>query len=108
MHSFLENLLARLIAWNQYLNENCHWELGWRSQEAKDKWVGEASSLAAELKEALAGMAIWILIFGPNGLESWAVLDRLAAAGGVGQTRLSRCPVIDTSLRIHRLIAGSQ
>jgi hypothetical protein len=52
-----EALLAKLIAWNLYLNENCHWELGWKSQDAKDKWVGEVPRLVAELKDTLAGKA---------------------------------------------------
>ncbi len=50
-----DDLLVRLVAWNEYFNNNYHWEQGWRSEEAKRRWVDEAPSLVAELKEALAG-----------------------------------------------------
>ena len=52
-----EGLLDRLIAWNEFFNENYHYEKGWRSEEAKEKWAEEAPSLVADLKDSLADKA---------------------------------------------------
>jgi hypothetical protein len=61
-----EALLAKLIAWNLYLNQNCHWESGWKSQDAKDKWIGEVPSLVAQLTAALAGKAELVIDLWPE------------------------------------------
>jgi hypothetical protein len=50
-------LLAKLVTWQAYFDDNFHWETGWTSEDAKSRWAEEALGLEAELREALAGKA---------------------------------------------------
>ncbi len=52
-----EELLTRLIGWQQEFESNFHWETGWQSDEAKLCWAEEATVLAAEVRAALEGKA---------------------------------------------------
>jgi hypothetical protein len=52
-----EDLLTRLISWNNYFNLSYHFEKGWQSKEAKVKWSEDSIPLVAELGDALKGKA---------------------------------------------------
>lgn len=52
-----EGLLVKLMSWQADFVVNFHWETGWRSQAAKERWAAAAVPLEAELREALAGKA---------------------------------------------------
>ncbi len=52
-----EELLARLVRWQQDFDSGYHWETGWKSDEAKARWAGQAADLEADLRVALNGRA---------------------------------------------------
>ncbi|MBO3746031.1 hypothetical protein J5X84_08140 [Streptosporangiaceae bacterium NEAU-GS5] len=52
---FSPELLDRLSAWQEDFDANFHWETGWRSVEARDRWAAQAAELEAELRAELGG-----------------------------------------------------
>lgn len=59
---FIESLvpaviLVRLKAWQEDFDRNFHWERGWKSTEARDRWARTAREIESELKNAFAGKA---------------------------------------------------
>lgn len=58
-------LLAELVAWQQDFDENFHWEKGWRSVAARDRWASDAHRLEAQVRRALAGKAELIVDLWP-------------------------------------------
>lgn len=51
-----EELMSKLIRWQEDFLENFHWEDGWRSPDVRDRWAVDAVSLASELRQALASI----------------------------------------------------
>ena len=47
-------LLDRLAAWQQEFDDNCHYETGWRSAPARDRWADNAKGLATDLRQSWA------------------------------------------------------
>lgn len=54
---FPPELLDRLAAWQHDFDGNFHWESGWRSAEARDRWASQAKDLAADVRAALGTRA---------------------------------------------------
>jgi hypothetical protein len=52
-----KSLLAKLMKWQEDFETDFHYETGWRSLEAKERWAAQASPLETELRSALAGKA---------------------------------------------------
>lgn len=52
-----QELLAKLMAWQAFFDNNFRWDTGWCSEDAKSRWADEAVGLEAELREALTGKA---------------------------------------------------
>ena len=46
-------LLRRLIGWQQDFDRDFHYEYGWRTRDAMDRWSAEARTLEADLRAAL-------------------------------------------------------
>jgi hypothetical protein len=46
-------LLDRLAAWQQEFDDNYHYETGWRSAPARDRWADSAKGLATDLRAVL-------------------------------------------------------
>jgi hypothetical protein len=54
---FSPQLLHRLAAWQEEFDTCYHWETGWRSAEARDRWAGQASELATDVRSELGDRA---------------------------------------------------
>jgi hypothetical protein len=52
-----EELMGKLMRWQEVFLENFYWEKGWRSREVRDRWAADAVPLEAELRNTLAGKA---------------------------------------------------
>lgn len=52
-----EAVMAKLVAWQKDFDANFHWETGWRSDEARDRWAAAATELGPEVRAALDGRA---------------------------------------------------
>src|SRR5215831_15851945 len=50
-------LLDRLAAWQQEFDDNYHYETGWRSAPARDRWADDAQGLATDLRAVLGTRA---------------------------------------------------
>lgn len=50
-------LLDRLAAWQQDFDANFHWDSGWRSAKARDRWARLAEELAADVRAELGTRA---------------------------------------------------
>ena len=50
---FSPALLDRLAAWQQEFDDNYHYETGWRSAPARDRWADNAKGLATDLRAVL-------------------------------------------------------
>ena len=51
-------LLERLRAWQSDFDHNFHYEQGWLSREARERWATEAVKLEADLRDALPGVEL--------------------------------------------------
>ena len=60
---FSPELLDRLAAWQQYFDDNCHWDSGWRSAEARDHFVRQGEELAADVRAELGTRAELVVRF---------------------------------------------
>ena len=54
---FSPALLDRLAAWQQDFDASFHWDTGWRSAEARDRWAHRAEQLAADVRAELGTRA---------------------------------------------------
>jgi hypothetical protein len=54
---FSPALLDRLAAWQQDFDANYHWDSGWRSAEARDRWTSQGEELAADVRAELGNRA---------------------------------------------------
>jgi hypothetical protein len=54
---FPPELLDRLTAWQHDFDDNYHWRRGWKSDEARDRWVSQAEGLASDVQAALGNRA---------------------------------------------------
>jgi hypothetical protein len=54
---FPSALLDRLAAWQQDFDDNYHYESGWRSAPARDRWADNAKGLATDLRAVLGARA---------------------------------------------------
>ena len=59
-------LLAQLVEWQQSFDANFHWEEGWRSDDARSRWIDAAQVLYPKVKQEIAGRApvvldLWLL-----------------------------------------------
>jgi hypothetical protein len=52
-----EDLLAKLMRWQSDFAQNFHFERGWNSTIARDRWAADAVPLEAALRQALKGKA---------------------------------------------------
>jgi hypothetical protein len=50
-------LLDRLAAWQEEFDSNFHWQQGWRSEDARDRWANEAQDLARDVRAELGTRA---------------------------------------------------
>jgi len=54
---FSPRLLDRLATWQQDFDANFHWDSGWRSAEARDRWARQAEELATDVRAELGTRA---------------------------------------------------
>jgi len=54
---FSAQLLDRLAAWQRDFDDGFRWETGWRSARRRDRWAGQADSLAADVRAELGTRA---------------------------------------------------
>jgi hypothetical protein len=54
---FSPQLLDRLAAWQQEFDDNFRWNTGWRSTEIRDRWAGQVTELAADVRAELGTRA---------------------------------------------------
>jgi len=54
---FSPALLDRLVAWQQDFDASYHWDTGWRSTEARDRFARQAKELAADVRTELGTRA---------------------------------------------------
>jgi hypothetical protein len=71
-------LLTRLVAWNDEFNVNFHYERGWRSEEARDRWAEESVDLAAQVRAAVEGKAELQIDLWPLSPEMRSLIERPA------------------------------
>jgi hypothetical protein len=57
--------MARQKSWQKLFDQNYRWDLGWRSEDARDKWAAEAVPLEATLRIALEGKADFVVDLWP-------------------------------------------
>lgn len=50
---FSPGWLDRLAAWQREFDRDFHYETGWSSDEARDRWVSKAEALAADVQAEL-------------------------------------------------------
>jgi len=64
---FSRELLDRLAAWQQGFDDNFHWESGWRSASARDRWAGEADDPATAVRAELGTRSKLVVDLWPLG-----------------------------------------
>jgi hypothetical protein len=62
---FSPELLDRLASWQKEFDSNFHWDNGWRSTTARDRWAAGAQDLAAEVRTQLGSRAELIVDLWP-------------------------------------------
>lgn len=61
------DLIERLLAWQEDFDTNYHYERGWLSDEARERWATTSLELEADLRDALASKADLVVDLWPLG-----------------------------------------